>query len=294
MCIWTGWTASGLNNRRINWPPDILTVVHFRAREMSAAGVVLLYFGLEDVSAGILVVVTAVVVCAGLLLPACGRPSGTAAEVNFFLESLNGDPSDWDEFEDDSVRERALVNMVKKNGLTFVLHCRGNVRDALGSDRVCATADPALVKELFLKKTHTSKRPKRYLLAQHLPGLDGVLFQDGEKWKEHTRALLPVFHASNFKHFVPFMHEAACVHMRGVGQKFVQDVRVDALRSVRRLATTIVLAAGYGVDPMSAEGTALRKAIDGYDEKARFRWAGKNPLKLGYALYWVWSDVSVL
>jgi hypothetical protein len=52
---------------------------------MSAAGVVLLYFGLEDVSAGILVVVTAVVVCAGVLLPACGRPSGTAAEVNFFF-----------------------------------------------------------------------------------------------------------------------------------------------------------------------------------------------------------------
>ena len=72
------------------------------------------------------------------------------------------------------------------------------VVDALGQARVIATADPKLCKALLMSRVHTEKRPERYRLARKLPGMDGVLFQDGEIWKRHTRALLPVFHGSNY------------------------------------------------------------------------------------------------
>jgi cytochrome P450 len=147
------------------------------------------------------------------------------------------------------------------------------------------------------------------LLAQHLPGLDGVLFQDCEKWKEHTRALLPVFHSSNFSQFGEFMHRATLRHIGikdddddggGGGGKtnsvsheqFIKSIRTDAIKSMRYLGTTVLLAAGFGVDPNSEKGKQLRDAIMMYDEKTRFRWAGKNPFKLIYALYWVWCDAQ--
>ena len=73
------------------------------------------------------------------------------------------------------------------------MHRRGHVADALGTNRIIATCEPTLVKELFLNKVHTIKRPERYRLVQLLPGLDGVLFQDGERWKTHSRALTSFF-----------------------------------------------------------------------------------------------------
>ena len=131
---------------------------------------------------------------------------------------LKGGPSDWDDFENNAkIREKAIVNMALKNGNTFAMHCRGHVADALGTNRIIATCEPTLVKELFLNKVHTIKRPERYRLAQFLPGLDGVLFQDGERWKTHSRALIPVFHASNFNQYARFMNEAAVVHVTQTG-----------------------------------------------------------------------------
>ena len=204
---------------------------------------------------------------------------------------LKGEPSDWDDFENNAkIREKAIVNMVLKNGDTFAMHCRGHVADALGTNKIIATCDPTLVKELFLNKVHTIKRPERYRLAQFLPGLDGVLFQDGERWKTHSRALIPVFHASNFNQYARFMNEAAVVHVTQNGWQ--REVEKDLLKSIRQLATTMVLAAGYGVDPLGEEGKQLRSAIYAYDEKARFRWAGKNPFKLLFALGWVWWDAQ--
>eukprot|EP00943_MAST-04B_sp_MAST-4B-sp1_P002543 g2543.t1 len=214
------------------------------------------------------------------------------AKIQYLCDNiLNGDPSDWDDFEDrPSIREKAIVNMAVKNGNTFTMHCRGYVADALGANKIIATCEPTLVKELFLNKIHTIKRPERYRLAQFLPGLDGVLFQDGERWKNHSRALIPVFHASNFNQYSSFMNEAAVVHV--THKSWPKDVQKDLLKSIRNLATTIVLAAGYGVDPLSEEGQKLRFAINSYDEKSRFRWAGKNPFKLLFALGWVWWDAQ--
>ena len=214
------------------------------------------------------------------------------SKINYLCDNiLKGDPSDWDDFEDKPhIREKAIVNMAVKNGNTFTMHCRGYVADALGSNKIIATCEPTLIKELFLNKIHTIKRPERYRLAQFLPGLDGVLFQDGERWKTHSRALIPVFHASNFNQYSSFMNEAAFVHV--MHKSWPNEVKKDLLKSIRQLATTIVLAAGYGVDPLEEEGQELRFAINSYDEKARFRWAGKNPFKLIFALGWVWWDAQ--
>ena len=65
------------------------------------------------------------------------------------------------------------------------------------------------------------------------------------------------------------------------------------LKSLRVLATTIALGVGYGLDADGKEGRALRIALDGYDEKARFRAAGKNPCLLLRALYQVWRDAQM-
>ena len=88
----------------------------------------------------------------------------------------------------------------------------------------------------------------------------------------HIRALIPVFHANNFNQYARFMNEAAVVHVpKTAGREELKDL----LKSIRQLATTMVLAAGYGVDPLGEEGKQLDRLFM-HDEKARFRWAGKN------------------
>jgi cytochrome P450 len=242
------------------------------------------------------------------------RPVASARATRALHARLKGEAADWDRFED--VRERALCELAARNGRTYLLHCRGHVAAAIGTDRVLATSDPALVKEIFLKKAHTVRRPARYLMAQHLPGLDGVLFQDGPKWERHSRTLKPVFHGRNFSQFTAGMAAAARAHVadwargdlvqhgwdcalpssssssscttsdgRGDGGQ-----QIDVLKSLRVLATTIALGVGYGLEADSEHGRALRTALDGYDEKARFRSAGKNPCLLIGALIRVWLD----
>ncbi len=241
------------------------------------------------------------------------RPVPDAQRTQALHARLKGDAADWDRFEDASVRERALCELAAQHGRTYLLHCRGHVAAAIGTDRVLATSDPALVKEIFLKKAHTVRRPARYLMAQHLPGLDGVLFQDGPKWERHSRTLKPVFHARNFSQFTTGMAAAARAHVADWARgDLVQhgwdcalpsaskdgssmsdtggDQRIDVLKSLRVLATTIALGVGYGIDAGSSHGHALRAALDGYDEKARFRSAGKNPCLLIGALIRVWLD----
>ena len=145
--------------------------------------------------------------------------------------------------------------MALKNGNTFAMHCRGTLPTHLGQIELLQLASPPLLKSFFEQSTHT-KRPERYRLAQFLPGLDGVLFQDGERWKTHSRALIPVFHASNFNQYARFMNEAAVVHVTQTGWQ--KEVEKDLLKSIRQLATTMVLVAGYGVDP-------LGKRVSNYD-----------------------------
>ena len=71
---------------------------------------------------------------------------------------LKRESLDWDDFENNpKIRERAIVNMVLKNGDTFAMHCRGHVADALGTNKIIATCDPTLVKELFFEQSTHNK-----------------------------------------------------------------------------------------------------------------------------------------
>ena len=204
-------------------------------------------------------------------------------------------------FDDPLIREKALTSMVEKNGKTFLMYCKGDVKNALGASPVIATADPKLVKEIFLKKTHTLRRPRRMLLAQHLPGLDGVLFQDGPKWERHSRTLKPVFHAKNFSQFTNEIRREAAKHVElwsSINEKSPLSVhhmgggQISTLSSLRELGTSVALHVGYGIDPSCEEGAALRVALDGYDEKKRFRAAGTNICLLIHALFLVWMDAK--
>lgn len=228
-------------------------------------------------------------------------PTPDPALTAILLSKLQGQPDDWDAFDDPMIREKALTSMVAKHGKTFLMHCKGDVKNALGSSPVIATADPTLVKEIFLKKTHTLRRPRRMLLAQHLPGLDGVLFQDGPKWERHSRTLKPVFHAKNFSKFTAEMREEITKHIAiwstintssPVSEHHLGGGHIATLTSLRQLSTTIALHVGYGIHPESEEGVALRQALDGYDEKKRFRAAGKNICLLIRALFLVWTDAK--
>lgn len=197
------------------------------------------------------------------------------------------------------IREKSLTSMVERNGKTFLMYCQGDVKNALGASPVIATADPKLVKEIFLKKSHTLRRPRRMLLAQHLPGLDGVLFQDGPKWERHSRTLKPVFHAKNFSQFTADIRREAANHVNiwsSIDESSPLSVhhmgggQISTLSSLRELGTSVALHVGYGIDPSCQEGAALREALDGYDEKKRFRAAGKNICLLIRALFLVWMD----
>jgi cytochrome P450 len=232
-------------------------------------------------------------------LPPLPKPDEKKTKI--LLSKLRGEPEDWDLFNDSTIREKALTKMVEKNGKTFLMYCQGDVKNALGASPVIATADPNLVKEIFLKKSHTLRRPRRMLLAQNLPGLDGVLFQDGPKWDKHSRTLKPVFHAKNFTLFTNKMREEtdkqvdiwskvtskdkSSVHHLGNGY-------ISTLTSLRHLSTSMALHVGYGIDPESKDGIDLREALDGYDEKKRFRAAGKNICLLIRALFLVWMDAK--
>ena len=226
-------------------------------------------------------------------------PQPNPAQTSLLLSKLHGEPDDWLLFQDPNIREKALTQMVQKNGKTFLMHCQGDVQNALGTSPVVATADPKLVKQIFLKKAHSTRRPRRMLLAQHLPGLDGILFQDGPKWERHSRTLKPVFHAKNFTQFTTNMVQETDKHVALWGtihsssplsKHHLGQGRISALTSLRQLSTSIALHVGYGIDPNCAEGEELREALDGYDEKKRFRAAGKNICLLIRALFLVWMD----
>ena len=230
-------------------------------------------------------------------LPPLPSPDPTLTAI--LLSKLQGQPEDWNEFDNPAIREKALISMIEKNGKTFLLHCQGDVKNALGTSPVIATADPQLVKQIFLKKKHSTRRPRRMLLAQHLPGLDGILFQDGPKWERHSRTLKPVFHAKNFTQFTTKMREEATKHIEmwstinqnsPISTHHLGEGRIAALSSLRELSTSVALHVGYGIDPECEEGAALRVALDGYDEKKRFRAAGQNICLLIKALFLVWMD----
>ena len=102
-------------------------------------------------------------------------------------------------------RGAGLVELALKHGDTFFLHLDGE-GNYNGTRRVVATCSPALTKEIMMNRAHSDLRAPEYHVARWLPGVDGVLFMEGEPWKRHTRVLVPALHGSHIARSEGAMH----------------------------------------------------------------------------------------
>jgi cytochrome P450 len=176
-------------------------------------------------------------------------------------------------------RELMLAPLVQAHGLTCEL------------EGYLVTAEPRLVRALLNERRHTATRSRWYRLSSWvLPGMDGVLNMDGEVWRRHTRALLPLFHSAAVGPLGKAIHEAAARHAaawgRGVtavggtlpllpaGQAHRGPSRLrvlatggpDLLSAVRAIGMEVVLTWVCGVSPGSEHGRALAAALTDYGD----------------------------
>lgn len=135
------------------------------------------------------------------------------------------------------------------------------------------TADPAVVGKLFNSKAHCAHRSIFYWASSWiLPHMDGVLNMDGERWREHTRVLTPIFHGSHVRTLAPVIATAARRHVQAWLQGKTaehgilpdQPQRTDGttggaslLEAVRGIGMEVVLVWAAGLDPLSTRARAL-------------------------------------
>ncbi len=89
-------------------------------------------------------------------------------------------------------------------------------------EETLVTADPVLAGALLTRREHTEKRSRFYKILSRfaLPGLHGILNMEGEEWKRHNAALLPIFATANVAKHADVMARTAQRHvaawLRGV------------------------------------------------------------------------------
>lgn len=186
------------------------------------------------------------------------RSRARAAEGAALLASLPGSVADRGGFW--AHREASFVPLVQRHGRTFAYYVDevGNFGTMRGKTMV-ATCEPALVREILVKKAHTQRRPEQYRLARFLPGLDGVLFQDGAVWEKHTKALFPNFQGKHFRALGSAVQRIAARSVRAWGGS--GSGSVDVLPLLHRIVTQCVVRVGFGLLPESAEGVALAASL---------------------------------
>lgn len=75
------------------------------------------------------------------------------------------------------------------------------------------TADAQVAEALLMDRSHTRQRSIVYRLSGRLiPGADGPLFQDGERWERNARAVMPVFSRANVRRYGELIHDATLVN----------------------------------------------------------------------------------
>src|SRR5215510_2603037 len=140
-----------------------------------------------------------------------------------------------------SMGQRAWVELTLRYGKTF----------RHGS--LVVTCEPEAVRALLLDKTHTEVRAPLHKIMSAIPGSDGILFMDGEKWVTRTRAVMPAFHRDHVDAFAPRLH---AIVLRQLAQ-WEAAGRVDNLYdAVQKIGLASVLEVGYGLEqrhPLKAE-----------------------------------------
>lgn len=173
----------------------------------------------------------------------------------------------------DEYGEVAWLEMARRYGKTF--RYQGGI----------ATCDTRLVGPLLRDRPHTERRSFAHRLVQRLtPGSDGLLFLDGERWDRQHRALAPTFTRSQVQQFAGFMHASTFTwaeHLAAAG--YGDDLQL----AINQLGLTLVLRAGYGLDPADPLAAAFGRELLGYkqrtlrrDSRGRLDQFGYSPIKL--------------
>lgn len=125
------------------------------------------------------------------------------------------------------------------------------------------TCDPEVVRALLMDRANTDERPAVYKAMAKLPGADGILFMDGEKWRTRAHALAPVFQRNHAEAFAASLHETANAHAE---HWHAAGRGADLYDAIQQLGATSVLAMGYGLAPADADAHRLARALVEYKQ----------------------------
>lgn len=126
------------------------------------------------------------------------------------------------------------------------------------------TTDPQLTQHLFMDPGHNQTRSRWYKFSSlALPGLHGILNMDGDEWKEYTRVLLPIFHATNVEKYSDAMFTAARRHVEAWKRSVIAADGVLPNIELREETT----------EQFVGGGDCLLTAIRGISMEILFQWA---------------------
>ena len=141
-----------------------------------------------------------------------------------------------------------------------------------------ATMDPAVVAQLLHTREHTVTRSFVYKIGRWIPGLDGILLQEGAVWRRATKAVMPVFHERCYGRYAEQIYDLVVARIgrwraegeegagegpgEGPGEPQNDGGGVDLLAEMRGIARDIVIRLGYGLDPESPLADDLITLLD--------------------------------
>ncbi|PSB01523.1 cytochrome P450 [Merismopedia glauca] len=145
--------------------------------------------------------------------------------------------------------QQAWIDLVLKYGKNFWY--RGTL----------LTCDPKLVETLLTEKKHTQKRSLLYTKAKALPGADGILFQEGDRWQQSARIVMPVFSKDNINRFPKLIEQITLTY---AAKWETADKLEDLFAALMELGADIFLEIGCNLDPKEETTHKLSQALIGY------------------------------
>ncbi len=131
-------------------------------------------------------------------------------------------------------RQSAWVEMVQQYGKNFWYQ------------GLLISCDPELVKKLLMEKVHTQKRSRLYTFLGWIPGAKGLIFLEGEQWRQGTQAVMPTFRKTYIDNFPQFIHNTTLAY----ASRWQDGERLDDLfTSLMELGAAIALHIGCGLQP---------------------------------------------
>ena len=125
------------------------------------------------------------------------------------------------------------------------------------------TCEPEAVRTLLMDRAHAEERAAVHRMMAMLPGANGILFMAGEKWRQRTRAVMPVFHQRHVDSCAGGVQERTVAH----AARWQQQGRVaDLYAAVQEIGVASFLQIGCGLDPDDPAAARLGRALVGYKQ----------------------------